>query len=106
MVVALRRILKTRPALREKMGGVAGGPIIIYTYDGSYVYGIANRKDGLRFYCMPIYMHAGLKRKYGPRFGKMLVGKACVRFRRLEDIDQPMLKALVDDAGKIASVKI
>jgi hypothetical protein len=106
MMERIRKILKTRKALVEFVGGTTGSPYLGYSIDGHYVYGLASRKDGIRLYSMSIMTHPQLKKKYNASLGKFLVGKSCMRFRKLEDIDQGILKSYVLDVAKIQALKL
>ena len=106
MIQSIRRLLRARPLLKEAMGGTAGSQYMMYTFQGHYAYGLANRKDGIRLYSMSMYMHPALKKKYADSLGKFLVGKSCLRFRDAAEIDQQVLRAYIQDVGKITRLKL
>lgn len=106
MIERIRKILKTQKALVEYVGGTSGSPYVGYSMDGEYAYGLASRKDGIRLYSMSIMAHPQLKKKYNASLGKFLVGKSCIRFRKLEEIDVQVLKNYVLDVAKLQSMKL
>lgn len=106
MIECIRKILKSRPRLVESVGSMAGSSFIRFTVDGQYAYGLASRKDGIRFYSMSMYAHPQLKKKYATSLGIYLVGKSCMRFRKLEEIDARVLQHFVADVAKIQGVRL
>ena len=106
MLQAIRTILTARPALKEYVGGTARSPYIGYSVNGQYAYGLAGRKDGIRLYSMSLVAHPALKKKYGPTLGKFLVGKSCLRFRKMDEIDTALIRAYVRDVAKLQAVQI
>ena len=52
-----------------------------------------------------LYVSCGLEadyldRKYGPRLPKANIGKCCVRFKRLSDLDEVALRELIEEAAE------
>ena len=64
-----------------------------------FVVGLANRKQYISVYLSAEEDGAYLAETNAPRLGKVSVGRSCIRFRRLEDIDLGVLGELVRRAA-------
>jgi hypothetical protein len=65
----------------------------------SYVVGLANQKQYVSLYLCAVVDGAYLAEANADRLGKVSVGKSCVRFKRLEDIDLDVVAELVRAAA-------
>jgi hypothetical protein len=64
-----------------------------------FLTGFSPRKDSLTLYLMPgLDAHSALLKK----LGKHSTGKSCLYIKRLEDVDQVVLKRLIADGVKAA----
>ncbi len=66
----------------------------------SHLISLASRKAGLSLYVASADGEAYLAERYADRLGKADVGKSCVRFRTLDDLDLEALRALLREAGE------
>jgi len=105
MAMAIRKILRHRKTLREVMAVNPSGDIVMYEDHERYVFGLADRKDGVCLYALGLPLIRPVLEKHGPKFGKRRVGVYCFRFRQLDEIEPPLLEALVEDIGKLSSTK-
>ena len=101
IAMAIRKILRHRKTLREVMAVNPSGDIVMYMDQERYAFGLVDRKDGVRLYALGLPLIRPVLEKYGPKFGKLRVGVYCFRFRRLDEIDEPLLKQFVQDIGKL-----
>lgn len=65
----------------------------------SYLVSIANRKQAISLYVACSDGDAYLPERYAPRLGQADVGKSCVRFKRLADLDLAVVRELLREAG-------
>ncbi|MGH2722340.1 MAG: DUF1801 domain-containing protein [Actinomycetota bacterium] len=84
--------------------GVLGYGPYRYRYAGgregeSYVVGLANRAQYVSVYLNAAEDGAYLAEANASRLGRVSVGRSCIRFRRLEDIDLGVLGELVRRAA-------
>jgi hypothetical protein len=77
-------------------------PFLISGMIGYGVVGLAGRKNGLALHVTLAVDGKYLTESVGDRVGKADVGKSCIRFRRLSDLDQKTIVALLQSAGKAA----
>ena len=63
---------------------------------GMYFASTVVRKDMVSFYFMPIYYREKDYATIAPHLLKSLKGKACFNFRKVEQVDEYELKALLD----------
>ena len=105
IVMAVRKILRHRKTLREVMAVNPSGNIVMYEDQERYVFGLVDRRDGVCLYALGLPLIRPVLEKYGPKFGKRRVGVYCFRFRDLDEIDQPLLEALVEDIGKLSGTR-
>ena len=103
MAIAIRKILLHSKTLREEMAVNPSGDIVMYADQGRHVFGLVDRKDGVRLYALGLPLIRPVLKKYGPKFGKLRVGVYCFRFRRLDEIDQPLLKDFVREIGNLSA---
>jgi hypothetical protein len=104
-----RLIRATVPELRPFVAsGMIGYGAYHYRYatgreGDTFVVGLAGRKNGLALHVTLAVNGAYLTESFADRVGKADVGKSCIRFRRLSDLDQETIVALLRSAGKAAA---
>lgn len=97
-------IRKAAPELRPfVLGEMVGYGKFHYRYASgregdSAVIALADRAGGLSLYVNCAKADRYLPESYSARLGKVSVGKSCIRFKRLDDLDQAALVALVREA--------
>jgi hypothetical protein len=69
----------------------------------TFVIGLAGRKTGLALHVTMAVDGKYLTETFADRVGKADVGKSCIRFRRLSDLDQKTIVTLLRRAGKAAA---
>ena len=62
---------------------------------------LSARKHGVSLYVQCAAEGEYLAERYAPRLGKVSVGKSCIRFRRLADVDLDELRELLREADRI-----
>ena len=101
-----RLIRKTAPALKPFVGfGMIGyGPLHVRYASGRevnwFVVGLAGRKNGLALHVMPPADGSPMPEIKKDRFPKGDVGVSCVRFKKLADLDETAVIALVRAAQR------
>lgn len=105
-------IAKTVPKLERHLMGQMGSQMIGYgPYHYKYASGregdtaivsLASQKKHISVYVMCVDNDTGeyLPEKFEPVLGKVSVGKSCVRFAKLENVDRKGLVALLKAAAK------
>ena len=61
--------------------------------------GIANNKQYISLYCCAADERGYVAERYRERLPKANIGKSCVRFKRLSDLDEEVLKELVRETA-------
>lgn len=61
---------------------------------------IANQKNYISLYVCSIYDGKYLAEIYKNKLGKVSVGKSCIRFKKLEDLQLSVLKKIIIEAAK------
>lgn len=61
---------------------------------------LASQKNYISIYICAVENGEYLADKYQVKLGKVSVGKSCIRFKKLEDINLPELKKLLQKAAK------
>ena len=64
------------------------------------VVALANQKNYVSLYICAILNGEYIAEKYKSSLGKVSVGKSCIRFKKLEDVNLPMLKKVIQLASK------
>jgi hypothetical protein len=64
------------------------------------VISLANQKHYVSLYVCSIENGKYLAEKYKKDLGKVSVGKSCIRFRKVEDVNLPVLKEVIQKAAK------
>jgi hypothetical protein len=67
----------------------------------SFLVSVASRKAGISLYVSAARDDAYLPELYASRLGKVSVGRSCIRFRRLDDVDLDALHDLLAEAGAV-----
>jgi hypothetical protein len=99
-------IRKTAPTLKPLVGfgGIRYGPLRVRYATGREVdwsvVALAGRKNGLALHVMPPADGSPMPELKKDRFPKGDVGKSCVRFRKLADLDEKSVVALVRAATR------
>ena len=103
-----KAIRKALPQLKPVIGyGALGYGPYHYKYESgregdTAVVGLASRKAGISLYIGGTGEAAGLLERNAKRLGKVSVGRCCVRFRKLEDLD---LKVAIELMKKVARLR-
>jgi len=63
-----------------------------------FLIGLANQKDYVSIYVNAVRDRRYLPEVYGPRLGRVKIGKAAVSFRSLEDLDPDVLGEMLAEA--------
>jgi len=63
-----------------------------------FLIGLANQKDYVSIYVNAVRDRRYLPEVYGPRLGRVKIGKAAVSFRSLEDLDHDVLGEMFAEA--------
>jgi hypothetical protein len=67
----------------------------------AYRVSLAERKHGISLYVLALTDDGRyLAESWADRFPKANVGKSCVRFKRLDDLDEDALRELLAEAGR------
>ena len=61
--------------------------------------GIANNKRYISLYCCSADETGYVAERYKERLAKASIGKSCVRFRRLSDLDEDVLRELIRETA-------
>jgi len=99
-------VLRTAPELEPTMEfGMLGYGKYAYKYasgrSGEWMkIGIANNKQYISLYCCAADENGYVAEQYKERLPKANIGKSCVRFKRLSDLDEEVLKDLIKACSK------
>lgn len=99
-------IRKEAPQLEPSGKGVFAYGKYHYKYDSgregdSYVISLASRKHGISMYVCAVKDGEYLAEAHAAKLGKVSVGKSCIRFKTLQDLNLPALRKLIRDAAKL-----
>lgn len=94
-----------KPAMFENMGGGAGLAYGLVPYKSKSMketsqwplLALARQKHFMALYACAIIDGTYIAERYGQKLGKVSVGKSCIRFKRLADLDMENLIALIKD---------
>lgn len=98
-------VLEVAPELEPTMDfGMLGYGKMHYHYasgrEGDWMkIGIANNKQYISLYCCAADGRGYVAERYRHRLPKASIGKACVRFKRLADLDESVLRELIRDCA-------
>jgi len=96
-------ITKTAPKLKPKMwGGMIGYGSYHYRYatgrEGDwFVVGLMSRKQGISFYSCLSDGKQYIAEKHKEDLPKADIGRSCIRFKRLADVDQRVLAKIIKE---------
>jgi len=99
-------IKKTVPKLKShfayNMLGYGSFPYLNYKKEKIYwpVIALANQKNYISLYVCAVDRGQYIAEKYKKELGKVSVGRSCIRFRKLEDINLAALKKVLQLAAK------
>jgi hypothetical protein len=104
-----RLIRSTVPKLKPFLiSGMIGYGPYHYRYatgreGDTFVVGLGERKKGLALHITLAEGGTYITESFAGRIGKADVGKSCIRFRRLSDLDERSLVEMLESAGKAAA---
>ncbi|MCP4897492.1 MAG: DUF1801 domain-containing protein [bacterium] len=104
-------VREVAPELEPTMEfGIMGYGKYAYKYasgrDGEWTrIGIANNKQYISFYCCVSDDVGYVAERYRERLPKANIGKSCVRFKRVSDLDENALRELIRESADIAGKK-
>lgn len=89
---------------RCMVDGMLGYGMFHYKYasgrEGDWpVIAIANQKHHIGLYVCAVESGTYLAERYAATLGKVSTGKSCIRIKRLEDADEPVLRQLLREAA-------
>jgi uncharacterized protein YdhG (YjbR/CyaY superfamily) len=99
-------VRETAPELKPTMEfGMLGYGKYDYKYasgrSGEWMkIGIANNKQYISLYCCAADDQGYVAERYREKLPKANIGKSCVRFKRLSDLDEGALKELIKNCSK------
>ncbi len=102
-------IRETLPEAEPGTGhGMLGYGPVHYRYASgregdTFLASLASRKAGISLYVFCAQDGRYLPERYAARLGKADVGKSCVRFKRLEDLDEGVLREMLAEAGRLGA---
>jgi len=65
---------------------------------------LASQKNYISVYVCAVDNGKYLAEKYKSKLGKVSVGKSCIRFKKLEDLNFPVLKKVLEKAAKAPGI--
>lgn len=97
-----------KPVLYQNMGGGAALGYGMIPYQSKSMktpsewplIGLANQKHYMAIYVCAVIDGTYVAEKNADRLGKVNVGKSCIRFKRLEDLNQDVIKEIISDVAK------
>ncbi len=103
-------ILKTVPKLKPKMyGSIIGYGEYTYKYASGrtgewMIIGLASQKNYISLYICAVEGKEYIAEKHKAEFPKASIGKSCIRFKKIEDIDIKALTNLLLKAEKLGGM--
>jgi hypothetical protein len=102
----IRDTLPDLEVVRESEDMIGYGPFHYRYASGregdTYRVSVANRKAGISLYVLCVTSDGRyLAESRADAFPKANVGKSCVRFKRLDDLDETALRELLAEAGRL-----
>ncbi|HYF10529.1 MAG TPA: DUF1801 domain-containing protein [Candidatus Paceibacterota bacterium] len=97
-----KTVPKLKPHFAYNMLGYGSFPYTNYKKESITwpVIALANQKNYVSLYVCSIDAGQYVAEKYKKELGKVSVGKSCIRFKKLEDLNLPMLKKVLMTAAK------
>jgi hypothetical protein len=65
---------------------------------------LASQKNYMSLYVCAVEDGEYLAEKYGNKLGKVSVGKSCIRFKKLEDLNLPALNKVLQKAAGLSGL--
>ncbi len=102
-------IRETLPGAAPGVGhGMLGYGPVHYRYASgregdTFLVSVASRKAGFSLYLFCAAGERPLAERYAERLGKVDLGKACVRFKRMDDLDAGVLREMLAEAGRLGA---
>jgi ankyrin repeat protein len=110
-IAALDRLIRTHAPELEPViqAGMLGYGPFHYRYASgregdACKLGIASNKAAISLYCFASDANGYVAERYADRLGKADVGKSCVRFKKLADLDEQALVALIEETARTGLV--
>lgn len=102
-----KTIPKLKPHFAYNMLGYGFFPYLNYKKEKINwpVVALANQKNYVSIYVCALDKGIYIAEKYKKELGKVSVGKSCIRFKKLEDLNLPTLKKVLLLAGKNPGLK-
>ena len=93
---------KLKPHFAYNMLGYGSFPYTNYKKEEIEwpIIALANQKNYVSVYVCSIAGGQYVAEKYEKELGKVSVGKSCIRFKKLEDVNLPVLKKVIKEASK------
>jgi hypothetical protein len=93
---------KLKPHFAYNMLGYGSFPYLNYKKEKILwpVIALANQKNYISLYVCAVDKGEYIAEKHKKELGKVSVGKSCIRFKKLEDVNLPMLKKVLQLAAK------
>lgn len=97
-----KTVPKLKPHFASNMIGYGSFPYMSYKKEmiERPVISLANQKNYVSIYICATEDGEYLAEKFKDELGKVSVGKSCIRFKKLEDINLPVLKKVIKQAEK------
>jgi hypothetical protein len=109
-ITALDALIRTHAPELEPviMGGMLGyGPFHYRTVSGregdACTLSVASNARYISLYCLAADDRGYVAERYADRLPKASIGKSCVRFKRLADLDEGALVALVEETARLGA---
>jgi hypothetical protein len=110
-IAALDALIRTHAPELEPvvMGGMLGYGPFHYRYASgregdACKLSIASNASYISLYCFAADDDGYVAERYADRLGKASIGKSCVRFKKLADLDETALVALIEQTAKAGLV--
>ncbi len=93
---------KLKPHFAYNMLGYGAFPYVNYKKEKIQwpIIALANQKNYISVYVCAVEGKQYIAEKFKNDLGKVSVGKSCIRFRHLEDVNLPVLKKVIQLAAK------
>lgn len=98
---------KLKPYFAYNMLGYGSFPYLNYKKEKITwpTVSLANQKNYISIYVCSIDKGQYVAEKYKKELGKVSVGKSCIRFKKLDDLNLPTLKKILQFATKFPGLK-
>jgi uncharacterized protein YdhG (YjbR/CyaY superfamily) len=97
-----REVPKLKPHFAYNMLGYGSFPYLNHKKEKVEwpIIALANQKNYISLYVCAVDKGVYIAEKYKKELGKVSVGKSCIRFKKLEDVNLPALKKVLQFAAK------